>query len=306
MSSIDTIHLSNGDMSLGVIPHGACTHYWRIGDRDLIMSYPTADHYPNDPYYVGAIVGPVANRISGRPFQVGATPVTLNNNEGDKTLHGGAHGLFQKHWSLVERQQNRAVLSCFAPDGEDGFPGNVRFEVTIELGTRSLSYVMTAETDAPTPISLAQHNYYTLGLGDTSQIGLRLTADRRLKQAHDGTTDGTFLAVNGTGLDFSDTGPRRIGSALFDDYLTFPADRDTADPVAEMVAPDGLRLGFFSDQLGAQVYSGHGLGAPFAAGQGLCFEPSGYPNAVHFDHFPSVIVTPDRPYRQVLKIEVSE
>ena len=306
MSGNGTLHLSNGDMSVGVMPYGAGTNYWRFKGRDLIMGYDTAEHYANDPYFVGAIVGPVANRISGRPFDVAGKSVVLGHNEGEKTLHGGAHGLFQKTWSVVDHHTNRVVLSCLSPDGEDGFPGNVRFDVTVDLGPTSLTYIMEAVTDAPTPISLAQHNYYTLGLADTARIGLKLPAEHRLKQAHDGTTDGTYLPVSGSGLDFSDPAPRLVGSALFDDYLIFPTDRTIDDPVAEMVAPDGLRLAFFSDQPGAQIYSGHGLGAPFAAGQGLCFEPSGYPNAVHFDHFPSTIVTPDRPYRQVLKIEVTE
>ena len=70
----------------------------------------------------------------------------------------------------------------------------------------------------------------------------------------------------------------------------------------------------WSDQPGLQVYTGHGMprqvgaheGQGFAPWNGLALEPQGYPDAVNQPGFPSVIVTPERPYRQVMSVEIAE
>ena len=96
--------------------------------------------------------------------------------------------------------------------------------------------------------------------------------------------------------------------------LAMPDSRDQDQPVAELLAPNGLRLRMWSDQPGLQVYTGHGLpridgaheGQRIAPYAGLALEPQGFPDAVNQPAFPSVIVTPDRPYRQRLTVEIME
>ena len=68
--------------------------------------------------------------------------------------------------------------------------------------------------------------------------------------------------------------------------------------VACLNAPDGKAMEFLSNQLGAQVYSAGGLSAPFNPHDGLCIEPSGYPNAVNRRDVPTVLVEPKAQYRQ--------
>jgi len=41
---------------------------------------------------------------------------------------------------------------------------------------------------------------------------------------------------------------------------------------------------------------------PFA---GLCLEAQKFPDALNHPHFPSVMSSPDHPYRQVLKVEIA-
>jgi aldose 1-epimerase len=53
-------------------------------------------------------------------------------------------------------------LSHRSPDGDQGFPGNVDFTVTIRLQNNQLIYDMIAMPDRATPINLAQHSYYNL------------------------------------------------------------------------------------------------------------------------------------------------
>ena len=81
--------------------------------------------------------------------------------------------------------------------------------------------------------------------------------------------------------------------------------------VATLTAPDGLQMRIVSDQPCAQVYTAAALppqsgalsGQQIGPAIGVCFEPQGFPNAVNLPQFPSVIATPDHPYRQRLRLE---
>ncbi|WP_319544673.1 hypothetical protein [Ruegeria conchae] len=121
-----------------------------------------------------------------------------------------------------------------------------------------------------------------------------------------GIPSGRVLAANDNLLDFSM--PKTIGSASegIDHYFCFDHDRDPKSPVAELTSHSGLALTVYSDQPGAQVYSVYELTKPRRASRGVCIEPSGYPNAPNISSFPSIIYTPENPYRQELILEVSE
>jgi aldose 1-epimerase len=80
---------------------------------------------------------------------------------------------------------------------------------------------------------------------------------------------------------------------------------DAGDGPAAEVTAGGLRLRLWTDQPGLQLYTGDGLGAPFAPRHGLCLEPQGFPNAVNMPAFPSVVCTPERPYRQTTTVEIA-
>ena len=79
-----------------------------------------------------------------------------------------------------------------------------------------------------------------------------------------------------------------------------------------LAAPDGTWLTQTTDQPGVQVYTAGQItpqgpllpGQRHLPGHAVCLEPQGLPDAVNHPHFPSVIATPDRPYRQRLGCEI--
>lgn len=77
--------------------------------------------------YLGALVGPYANRISKGRLRIGQQWYQLQQNEGQNQLHGGAAGLHQMNWQVLEQQQSRLVLGCEMADGQGGYPGPVFF-----------------------------------------------------------------------------------------------------------------------------------------------------------------------------------
>ncbi len=306
-SRLETALLTDGDMRASILNYGAITQGWWYKDVPLVLGFDDPTAYFADKSYMGAIVGRVANRIGGAKFDLDGVSFELSANEGENTLHGGVEGLSKQFWNLEQSEPNTAVLSYLSRDGESGFPGDVRFEVRVTIKSPRLIYTFAAHSDRPTPISLTQHNYYTLG-SDEGVDGHKLTlASRRYLAIDDeGVPSGRLRSTKEGDLDFSTPKPIRHVPDGIDHYFCFAEDRDPRARVAVLTAPSGLSLSAYSDQYGAQVYSRASLAPPLSGSAGVCIEPSGYPNAPNIPTFPSIVVEPDNPYRQMLALEVSE
>ncbi|NVO54710.1 galactose mutarotase [Rhodobacteraceae bacterium B1Z28] len=293
-------------MKVSLLNYGAITQGWWINDTPLILGYDKPQDYLTDPFYLGAIVGRVANRMGGAQFKLGDVQYALSANEGSNTLHGGVAGLSRQHWSLEQISSVEAVLNYTSPDGENGFPGEVRFEVRVYLSFPRLTYSISAQVDRPTPISVAQHNYYSLGSDrNVSDNCLKLASNGFLDIDNQGIPSGLVRGVRENGLDFISSKPIGDTAMDIDHYFVFAPNRDHQRPVAEVGAPSGFKLSVYSDQPGAQVYTAAHLSDPFQSGAGLCIEPSGYPNAPNISSFPAIICSPDNPYHQTLILEIS-
>ena len=304
---IEQVVLEDGHMSVSLLSYGAITQGWWIRETPLILGYENIQDYLTDPYYLGAIVGRVANRIEGAQFALQGAVHHLTVNEGSTTLHGGLAGLSHRHWGIRRITSNQATLSLTSFEGDGGFPGLVKFELHVELGFPRLTYTITAWPDRPTPISIAQHNYYTLGCQpDILDCRLKLKSRQVLKLDEQAIPSGLVSDVCKGVMDFTTLRTIGEGARDLDHYFLFERGSDPHDPVAEVQVPLGLRLHVYSDQPGAQVYSAAHLSDPFKPGAGLCIEPSGYPNAVNIPSFPSVIHGRDAYYQQRLTLEILE
>ena len=69
MMQIETFELKNKFKDkIEILNYGARIYKWSINTkenfREIILRYPQPNDYINDPFYLGAIVGPYANRIA--------------------------------------------------------------------------------------------------------------------------------------------------------------------------------------------------------------------------------------------------
>ena len=133
--------------------------------RDLILNFDRLEHYERDRAYVGSLVGRFGNRIGGSRFELDGKSHQVTANEGVNHLHGGALGFGKRVWRVLdvtERDAPRVILGYRSPDGEEGYPGNV--EATAELVEKpdSLAIILSARSDAATPINLTYHPYFNL------------------------------------------------------------------------------------------------------------------------------------------------
>lgn len=302
---VDLARLSAGNMEVALLSYGAITRDWRIDGRSVVLGYEDPRDYGDDPYFFGVIAGRVANRIAGGRFILEGEEVVLPLNDGANHLHGGPRGLGKRFWDMEEDSAANAVrLTCVSGHGDGGYPGRAAFEVVVTLRDSSLTYQMRAEVDRPTPIALAQHNYYNLTGGEIWDHILAIPAEEYLETDAGLIPTGKRLSVADTPLDFRV--PRRIsdisnGREALDSCLVL----DGTQPAAVLTAPGAPTLSFHTDQPGLQLYNGAYLGGSFEPFTGLALEPEAFPDAVNHPGFPPVIATPDAPYSQTLTIEVS-
>ena len=285
--------LQNGDLSVGVLNYGARTTYLRYQGIDLALFYPNIGDYLTGIPYVGAIVGRIANRIGGAAFNLQGKSYALTPNERKNQLHGGPNGLSQQLWTL-EKTGAGCRFTYHSEDQEEGYPAAVDFKVELQVGPDFLEYHMTANSDAPCPINLAQHNYYAI---DLEKAHLRLCADRYTPVDDEQIPTGEMLAVKETDFDYQTL--RKIDAGI-DHNLAL-----SGSPAAYLETKS-CALTFISDQPGIQVYSGAGLSAPFKSNSGLALEPQYFPNAINTPQFEMPLTTPETPYSQKLRIEFSQ
>ncbi|RME17474.1 MAG: galactose mutarotase [Alphaproteobacteria bacterium] len=298
---VDIGRLRAGRMEVELLSFGAITRDWKIGGRTVVLGHADRAAYGDDPWYMGVIAGRVANRIARGRFRLGDEEVQLPLNDGPNHLHGGPRGLGKRHWRMAEDTAANALsLRFVSGHGDGGYPGRAAFEVVVTLTENRLTYEMRAEVDRPTPINLAQHNYYNLTGGSLAEHVLQVNADAVLETGPDGIPTGTWRDV-AKAHDFRTARP--LGSPVPEIDHCFVL--DGTQPAATLSAPGAPTLSFYSDQPGLQVYTGTYLGAPFGPHAGICLEPEGFPDAVNHPGFPPIIVRPEAPYFQRLSIEVS-
>ena len=102
--------------------------------------------------YLGAIVGRVANRLSGGRFTIDGEDYSVPTNERGNTLHGGFEGFDRMPWHVDERSDTHVRLTLTSPDGDGGFPGRVDVSVTYTVAPGEVRIDYTATTDRPTPV----------------------------------------------------------------------------------------------------------------------------------------------------------
>lgn len=269
------------------------------GRRSVVLGLPTAEAYRDNPGHLGVMVGRCANRIGGGRFRLDGREVRLDiNDAGRNTLHGGSIGFTRRHWRLEDATASTVDLSLVSPDGEEGWPGRVEVRLRYALTeTATLAITATATSDAPTPINLANHAYWSLNGGDDCRSHrLRIAADFYTPVDETTVPTGAILPVAGTPFDFRALRP--IGDD-FDVAFVLAGPPQESVLAAEVIAPDErLRLLVETDRPTLQLYTAQFLGEAelgarrVGARGGFCLEAQDFVDAPNKRHFPSVVLRP--------------
>lgn len=310
---VERIAIGEGPLSAAILTLGGFLQDVRLDGigHSLTVGSPDLSAYAGPLRYAGAIVGPVANRIAGAQALIDGTPHRFDANQaGRHMLHGGAHGLNTLIWTLTDNGPAHAELTVDLPDGAGGFPGNRTITARYEADGATLRLTLTAITDAPTLITLANHSFWRLDdAPSTKGQTLRIAADRYLPTDADLIPTGEIAPVQGTRFDFRD-GRKLQGGAegLIDTNFCLSLSREPLRPVATLTAQSGVSMALATTEPGLQVFDGHNLGqaaitghdpAPYAAYAALAMEPQFWPDAPHHPDFPDITLRPGALWEQV-------
>ena len=155
------------------------------------------------------MIGRFGNRIANGRFTLDGKKYVLYRNDGENHLHGGRVGFSHKVWDAtpsIDEDSCSLTLKYTSPDGEEGYPGELRVTVRYILkndGTLALDY--SAVTDKKTVVSLTNHTYFNLGGYDSGKVldhELYLDCNRALEVRRGLIPTGKILTVEGTPFDF--------------------------------------------------------------------------------------------------------
>lgn len=319
--AVPLLILADDTMEVELVPLGAAIRSIRVPDRegnlvDVCLGYDRLEQYRTMDACLGGIIGRCANRIGGACFLLNGKEIRLTANEGSNTLHGGNTGFHKKMWAYVG-DESSVTFMLDSPDGEEGFPGNVRAEITYTLQDGALIMDCRGISDADTVVNLTGHAYFNLGGHDHGTVAdhvLSVAANQYTPADAGNIPTGEILPVDGTPLDLRSGAV--LGERLGDPFLTNTRGYDhnlVLSGGAELYCPaTGIRLELTTTLPGMQLYTAGFLGtrtgkngALYGPGCAVCLEPQFFPDAVHHASFASPILRAGEEYRQRIQYTFS-
>jgi aldose 1-epimerase len=292
--------------------------------EDVVLGYENIDRYLDNKgeRFLGAVVGRYANRIAKGQFEIEGVKYQLPINNNGQTLHGGLKGLDRVIWHVDKVSDNSIELSYTSPDGEEGFPGELKIEMTYTLTADNEFRVdYKATTNKATHVNLSHHGFFNLkgeGNGTITNHVLTINASRTTPVDSVLIPTGEIASVEGTPFDFRT--PTAIGARIDVDNAqlknglgydhNWVLDRKTAKEVelaASLYEPTSGRLMEVStDQVGLQFYSGNFFkgdtkgkyGKTLNYRESVALETQNFPDSPNHHNFPSTLLKPQEVYTQ--------
>ena len=303
--------LSNpGGLTVSVLDYGCVIKSIIVpaknGPVDVVVGHDTMADYEADfnssgSTCCGAFVGRYANRIENAVFTVGGKTYQLEANNGPNHLHG----CFSRKLYRVKSFGDTLLMEAESPDGEDGFPGNLKIAVRYTL-TEDNAFRMDyrVSSDADTIVNLTNHSYFNLAGHDAGSIEnqtLVLKAEQFSPVIDSASIPtGEHAPVQGTPMDF--TSEKAIGAEIEADFeqlkLTggydhnFILDKAVEGSIELMAVASckesGITMEAFTDLPCVQFYAGNFIapvtgknGVFYDKRNGFCLESQYVPNAIN-------------------------
>jgi aldose 1-epimerase len=297
---VDRITIGSGDLQVAVLTYGAVLQSVRLAGvaHDLTLGSARLADYEGAMCYHGALVGPVANRLSRARAMIAGVAHELVPNEGENLLHSGPKGIHARVWEVIDAQPDEVTLGLRLLG--DGFPGRRQVWAQFSVVGTVLRLDLTASTDAPTLMNVAQHSYWNLDGGATwAGHRLQIDADHYLPTDAALLPTGEVRDVADTPFDFRASRTITPGDPVMDTNFCVS---DARVPLREVLWLQGgtTRMAFATTEPGVQVYDGRqGIRPGRGPHEGLAIEAQGWPDAPNHPGFPSVELHPDQTYHQI-------
>ena len=287
---------------------------------DVNLGYEKPETYEQNPNFFGALIGRVANRIGQGRFTLDGKvyQLELNDSQGRPNSLHGVKCYGRRMWDAQVIDDNTLKLFLTSPDGDAGFPGELKVEVTYHVGEdNSIAIAYRAVCDTPTVVNLTNHAYFNLN-GEDSLTCLdhevRSVAFAHTEVNSELTPTGRNLPTANTPYDL--TAGRSFESIYNDPELAIAFDdnfviadkagvfrKDVFNVVSRRT---GITLAVDTDQPGVQFYMGYWLDGTVTGKSGkkyerlgaFCLETQLWPDSVNHPDFPSAELAPGELYTQ--------
>lgn len=319
--------LDNGKgLSAEILNYGGIIKNLYVTDKngvktDVALGRDTLEAYLKNDGYLGALIGRHANRIKKGTFILNGESYNVGVNEGNNSLHGGNVGFDQKIWEVneVDGDEPALVLTLLSPDGEEGFPGNLKVKVVYTLTkNNAIKIEYTALSDKDTVTNLTNHTYFNLAghaSGVIDKQVLQINSSFYTPNDNEGMPTGEVSSVEGTPFDFRV--PKPIGQDIradFDQiemYGGFDHNYAISGRGYRLAAiagceENGITMEVYTNQPAMQLYTSNALpegiykdGARYGAHQAFCLETQCFPNAMEHSHYPSPLLKAGEEYNHV-------
>lgn len=325
--NVDLYTLKAGDLIMQVTNFGGRVVVLQTPDRngsyeDIVLGFNNLDNYVNNSgeRFLGAVVGPYANRISNGTYSINDQTYTFPQNNNDNTLHGGLKGLDMVVWDVKQVNDSAIVLTYLHPDGQEGMPGNLQIEMTYTLtGDNEFKVDYQAITDKATHVNISHHSFFNLkgeGRGTILDNVMTIAASQTTPVDDELIPTGEVTPVDGTPFDFRT--PHLIGERINQEdvqlangggydhnwVLDRKSDDDMEFAVSVYEPTTGRYMEVFTDQPALQFYSGNFFdgttvgkyGRTLNYRESLALETQKYPDTPNHPQFPSTLLIPGQTY----------
>ena len=318
------ITLSNAQASVTLFSFGATLQKFEIEvpdfhKRDIVLGYKDWETYqrtyekrPNA--YFGAIIGPIAGRIAHAKLPFKDDFFQFEANEGQHLLHGGKTCFSNVNWSLLSYEEQPYPQVTFFVETvayNIALPGNLRAEVTYTLKEFELAIQIKCIAIEDTIANPTQHAYFNPGGQQASILDSEIWMH----------TQG-YLKLNSEKLPTGETirlkhkedfiKPINLLALSFYPQIDNAFVLNQADYQAELIANDGFRLKFSTDQPVFQVYIGGEVdltgkdGLRYHRYSGICLEQQAEPDAPNQENFSDIYLEKGREKTNLLQINFEQ
>ncbi len=314
--------IANGDVKVGILNYGAIVHDIAVrtnnGFKQVALWHNNLQEYVAYGMYCGATVGRVANRISGGSYELQGKLYSLSvNDRAGNTLHGGKQGFDKQFYDVQIINDNTLQLSLISADGDQGFGGNIKFDVVYNVDNNALHITYNALSDADTYFAPTNHTYFNLtgNFGSVDNTVLTIFADQYTPVDDKQIPTGELRAVDNTVFDFRQGIPI---SYYFDSCNTqsLPIVRYDHNFVLKgnhacnVYCPQsGIVLDVYTDMPGMQLYTCR-FGRKDAVTEtstgrfnAFCTECQYFPNAVNCSAFAKPLIKQNKPISHYIKFQ---
>jgi aldose 1-epimerase len=284
--------------------------------EDIVCGFPDINGYLSQPQNYGATVGRYIGRILHARYVLDGKEYCLQANHTDgHTAHGGDPNFGARMWKVQQVTPSSVTLTYLSPDGENGFPGNLKVKLTYTVTeANALDIRYEATTDKPTVINLCNHSFFNLSGNLNSSVENQIMwvdADYFTPYDKKKCVTGELWPVKSTPLDF--TQPHAIGRHINDEYgqlqvvngydhawaLRSPG--DDSRPAAWIYDENsGRKMEIYTTEPAVHIYTGNGLKGkvkgkndicyPFRGA--VCFETCHFQDSPNNPQFPSTTLRP--------------